>query len=307
MIRVQIVDGLGNQMFQYAYARMLQHYYKEPIIINTKKLEMSGEREFGLSHFKLNKNVHISKGMIKEIDYIKMSQMYKHFERKNIDSENTCNLFYEFYEKGYSMTYGPTTFEYYPFQHVKRSNKYVIGYFQAAQYLTPIEEHIKRELQIKTPPSQANREMLKSIRSDEAVCVHIRRGDYLKRSQKCLNLCNEDYYLKAMKYIAEHTEHPVFYIFSNSHKDLKYIKENYHFEYEVKYVDLENAAYEELRLMTACRHFIISNSTFSWWAQYLSGSLHKIVMAPSQWIELEGAKSSNLYLENWKIVNVANS
>ena len=107
-----------------------------------------------------------------------------------------------------------------------------------------------------------------------------------------------------MKKITEQVENPVFYVFSNSSDDINWIKENYDFsDYNVEYVDLNNPDYEELRLMYSCKHFIISNSTFSWWAQYLCENENKIVIAPSEW-NRHFDDCSGIYMPEWQVIEV---
>jgi hypothetical protein len=72
----------------------------------------------------------------------------------------------------------------------------------------------------------------------------------------------------------------------------------------VKYVDLNNPDYEELRLMYSCKHFIISNSTFSWWAQYLGEYDKKIVVAPSKWNNKDNVDDSGIYMPEWEVLEV---
>ena len=104
----------------------------------------------------------------------------------------------------------------------------------------------------------------------------------------------------------DHTENPVFYVFSNSHEDLEWIEENYKFHdlsgngrnINTVFVDLNNPDYEELRLMYSCKHFIISNSTFSWWGAWLGSAPGKIVIAPQRW-NLEFTNDTNIYDPSW--------
>jgi len=121
-------------------------------------------------------------------------------------------------------------------------------------------------------------------------------------------VCSEEYYIKAMKYIESKLENPVFYIFSNTHEDIEWIKSNMKFrdKWNIKYVDQNNKDYVELFLMKSCYSFIISNSTFSWWAQYLSENENKIVVAPSIWNKEEIYKneSKKIYISDWHLIDV---
>ena len=118
------------------------------------------------------------------------------------------------------------------------------------------------------------------MKSTNSVCVHIRRGDYtyLKNYQ----VCSIAYYLKAMEIMKGKIKEPKFYIFSD---DIEWVKKNIDFDVDVTYIDKNNTSYEELRLMYSCKHFIISNSSFSWWAQYLSTNKNKVVISPNIWYQ----------------------
>ena len=106
-----------------------------------------------------------------------------------------------------------------------------------------------------------------------------------------------------MQYISGKINSPVFYFFSNTHDDINWLRENYEFpNYNVKYIDLNNPDYEELRLMYSCRHFIIANSSLSWWGSYLSGNPEKIICAPSKWVRGQDTQSTGLYMPNWSII-----
>ena len=146
-----------------------------------------------------------------------------------------------------------------------------------------IKESKERGINIVTL-SEENKAMLEQITKCNAVCVHIRRGDYISNSKNAaLVVCDEIYYKNAMKYIGQNVESPVFYVFSDNNEEIAWIKENYHLPYDVRYVMLNNPDYEELRLMYHCKHFIIANSTFSWWGAYLADYQDKIIVAPNTW------------------------
>lgn len=117
-----------------------------------------------------------------------------------------------------------------------------------------------------------------------------------------LEVCNKDYYEKAIKMISSQIENPTFFIFSNTHEDLVWIRKNYNIPQNSVYVDLNNPDYEELRLMYNCKHFILSNSSFSWWAQYLSESKNKIIIAPKIWDKRKGIDFSDIYMPEWIII-----
>lgn len=301
MIILTITGGLGNQMFQYAYGRALQEYYKEDLILNLAEIEKDDIRDLSLNH------LNTIEMMTESRNKMKLRNNYQHVIRKvsakflKLVNKDDRQIFQILGKQG--IYYSNTIFDYYEFVPTKKKKKYVEGCFQSEKYFKDLE-CIRTELMVKTEPSYKNRIIINEILSCNAVCVHMRRGDYLNPTHsKGLNVCSPEYYLEGMKYIAERTKDPVFYIFSNSSEDIQWIKENYEFEHNVKYVDMNNPDYEELRLMYSCRHFIISNSTFSWWAQYLSNQDDKVVVAPSKWHNYRN-NYKDIYLDTWETIEV---
>ena len=181
------------------------------------------------------------------------------------------------------------------------ANKYLFAYFQKAQIVDGIEDELRQAFIVQTPPSSENSVLLKEIQAQNSVCLHIRRGDYALYPQ--LQVCTAPYYATAVRQAQETLVNPVFYVFSTGHEDIEWVRQNYHFEGDFRYVDLDNVDYEELRLMMACKHFIISNSTFSWWAAVLSSEASdKKVWAPSPWL----ARSSvEMQLPGWSVIDTA--
>lgn len=322
MINLIIKDGLGNQLFQYAYARHLQHIHSingieereiaiNPYFINHASFVGNEKRQMSLQHFVLHPSVRFMEEKEQKsamLDFKVRTIMATGLVgmiRWKIRGEKLLGKkwFEKRAAKGIYYTYTPYTSYKSPLSHC--STRHVFGFFQTEKNFSEIGSEIRKELQVKTVPSVANQEMMKRIRSCEAVCLHIRRGDYLNEKWKCLQVCDFEYYNNAVNVILERTVDPTFFIFSNTHDDLVWIRKNYHFydkrngkQIKAIYIDLNNPDYEELRLMYSCKHFIISNSTFSWWAAYLSDNDNKIVCAPKRW-NLAMDNGDNVYLDGW--------
>jgi len=105
---------------------------------------------------------------------------------------------------------------------------------------------------------------------------------------------------KAIAAIKEHVKQPVFFFFSD---DINWVKNNIICNDECYFEDNCNPIWECLRLMYSCKHFIISNSTFSWWGQYLSRNENKLVVAPSIWYNIEN-ETAHLLEDNWIKIDI---
>jgi len=291
MIKVNIFFGLGNQLFEYAYARALSLEYNEPIVINTKtafiilaKLRFPNfgdHNSYQLDHFNITPCV-IQNQIIGFIQSIPPA-IYACLHRINQEDDKKMKaLFLKMTAKGKHYYADTAIVRYFAHSQTDKKNKYLHGIWMSEKYFKNYSETIKKELRVITPLSQQNQLTIQEMQSCNSVAVHFRRGDVINvnKISMALNICTVGYYMRGMRYIAEHTSNPVFYIFSN---DIPWIKTNVTFEYPVKYIDYNNPAYEDLRLMYSCKHFIMPNSTFSWWASYLSDNPDKIVVAPSYW------------------------
>lgn len=299
MIILKLNGGLGNQMFQYAFARYLQELYGEPIRICTVgyNKDTSG-REYSLQNFQLE-DIIVPPRYVQWMDAIVLKLKTILYTRNSEDMLHGENNFQILSGKGLYVT--NDLFNYYKIVKCNKKNKYISGFYQSEKFFYPVKEKIKTYFKINVEPSKANKQLIKELKSCNSVCVHIRRGDYVNTGwTPYLSVCNEEYYKSAMDVVASKTKDPIFYVFSNSSEDIQWIKENYHFKYNVRYVDLNNPDYEEIRLMYSCHHFILSNSSFSWWASYLTKSKDKIVVAPGKWHNMLEAK--DIYQDDWIVI-----
>lgn len=309
MIVLNLKDGLGNQLFEYAYALYLQSFYpQESIVINPFSYRAKGYKGYALPYFNLPKQVQEMPQREQRWWYYKfLFRLFWNFGRKTLSLRRTNRRSIDdafltaLGRKGLYVSF--KAFEFYPVLETKKRVKYIHGNFEHHAYIEANVNRIREELQVITPISMRDQHLISEFQRDESVCVHIRRGDYLDPKWAQLNICTYEYYNRAINYVTEKIPNSVFFIFSNTPADIVWIQENYHFENaNIKYVTYGCADYEEFRLMMSCKHFIISNSTFSWWAAYLGKNPAKIVVSPSKWSKT--SMPSGLILESFVKIDV---
>ena len=294
MITIRLMGGLGNQMFQYAAMRSYMLDWNDEGTISLKGITNKNHNVYSLSHFNLNKNIQIknSQSVKGFFAYMFYGLFYLFYSNK----KDGLNKFSKIQKKlnffgiycvpdGYINTF-----------YSKSKRKELVGYFQSPKYFEKYRDIIIDELSVKDPIKKENVKLLNNISKCNSVCLHIRRGDYIGSIHQ---ICDNNYYYSAMKKIKEMVDNPVFYVFSD---DIKWVKGNMAFnDYSVVFMDKNNNNYEDLKLMYSCKHFIISNSSFSWWAQYISENKNKIVIAPDRWFN-DKNKKTDLYQKNWILI-----
>lgn len=185
-----------------------------------------------------------------------------------------------------------------------RRNKsvFIFGTFENPKYFSSIKDVLLKEFVPKEKPLEENSSLYDVINNKNSVCVCVRRGDYLKgRNRDNYLVCTDEYYKKAIQLMKEKTDNPVFVFFSN---DIEWVKNNLAPEgFECYYESGKDPVWETFRLMYSCKHFIISNSTFHWWAQYMGRCPEKMVIAPSKWYRNENWKS-HLICGNFLTIDV---
>lgn len=283
MIITKLNGGLGNQLFEYACARNLQLKYGDELYLDIEGFKRS-PRHYSLGDFRLSEDVNV----LPEKDSRKLIllQAISKYNRKL--AYNVGKLFnvYMWKTSEYKKIDVPDT---------KGRKAYFYGYWQSEEYFHEYGETIKQELKVKTPFLEVSKPYLPAVEAEKSVCVHIRRGDYVNCG---FISCDEAYYLNGMEYVKERVPGCNFVIFTD---DVEWVKNNIHFKDPVTFVDLADPDYEVLRLMYTCKHFVMSNSSFSWWAQYLSDNKDKVVVAPKVWFPgYENNRS--MYLDYWHVM-----
>lgn len=181
---------------------------------------------------------------------------------------------------------------------------YFKGFYQSERYFAHIADEVRQTFTFR--PELANersRALREQILADEhAVSLHVRRGDY--QSPQFVKIygvvCNEDYYRRAITEAKQRIPNARFYVFSD---DLDWVKQHIAPENAI-YVEGNRGAdsWQDMMLMSCCRHNIVANSTFSWWGAWLNPHPHKIVIAPVRWFS--DRETPYILPESWvKIFN----
>lgn len=274
-IHHHIVGRLGNQMFQFSFSYLLSQKFG-------LEATYSFEKKYG-------NLLHIFDIPIIEEDFcptkyqIFGQKIYNHFlalffKKRNFDlHEYERRMLYFLAHFGiFHLENG-----YFSIRKIIRKNNYVFGYFESSKYYTEYKNELMNLFTPTIPLSFCNKDLSHLIINCESVCVSVRRGDFLSKKYKnSFYVCDIEYFKKAFKIISTKISNPTFFIFSD---DIGWCKKKLSFFENCIFEPEDTCLTDKIWLMTSCKHYIISNSTFSWWMQFLSKSINKIVVSPKSW------------------------
>lgn len=268
---IEILGGLGNQLFEYSYYLYIKKKYSKETVCT-----FFPNRHVGHNGFELTKWFDVE---LNEPSWSKplcgilywSSRIIRHLgmpvwfiREKENDKENV--IFHE-------------------------------GYWQDKKYI--VESGILSSLQYKNYDlSEENKKIKEKIQTTNSVSIHIRRGDYLNHPELYGGICTSDYYAKALAKIKENVDDPTFFVFSD---DLSFAQSLLRNE-EIVVVDCNRGAnsFYDMYLVSQCKNMILANSTFSYWAALLNRN-HPLVVCPDRWTNID---SPDIILDEWiKIKN----
>lgn len=292
MIGIDYTGRLGNQLFTYAFMRCLierRQVKDEPIIANFKRT-LNGSKEEGfedsLRYFNVlpyqteQQDLVLHHGsIIQKILYLLYMMCWRISLLYCNDSFMTT---VERWIEKHGLFFSGASDKALPISTLQQNKVFIRGYYEDKDYFDSIRPILLKEFTPKEPPLPQNNVLYEAAAKTNSVCISVRRGDYLNKEYKDnFFVCDEEYFRKAIHKICERVENPTLIFFSN---DIQWVREHLYFEgYPCFYESGQDPVWETLRLMYSCHHFIISNSTFSWWAQYLGRRADKIIISPSSW------------------------
>lgn len=291
MVIVRIWEGLGNQLFQYAYARALSLSTNQRVFLDIRETgKLTKEkalpyREYELGNFQITLPVCTNvqhfypyldnpciTNIARKFSICKAIPCpYKYFSECNpIFDENLVNL---------------------------KGNWYLQGWFQDERYFQKYAEMIRNEI-VPKKKIRISSKLKQLLHLDNAVSVHFRRTDF----KKGRNVLPKTYYYNAMRYMQNFIEKPYWIIFSD---DIRWVKENIDFGDNFYFLSEAEKLkdFEELMVMSCCKNHIIANSTYSWWGAWLNKNKDKIVLGPNKWF-LQQTYDTQVMPDTWIQVSI---
>lgn len=284
MILIKIKGGLGNQMFQYALGINLSRIHKTPLKLDITSYENDPLRDYTLKYFNIENNL----ASQKEIDYFEKYKKFfwsllNKFDHRYVEQKKGNHLYFHFNSDILRIS----------------DNTYLDGYWQSEKYFYNAKDIIKKQFTLKKEFSDFNSFLAEDIKNKNSVSLHFRRKDYIndKNTLKVHGICSFDYYTKAIRKIVEKVNNPYFFIFSD---DPDWVKKNFNIKYQFRVISGDDYRdYQELALMSLCKHHIIANSSFSWWGAWLSSNERKIIIAPEKWLADPQYNMNDIIPDSW--------
>ena len=333
MIIIRLKGGLGNQIFQYCFARTLSQELNKELFIDISFFNhgLSRHQIYGLHSFN-------TKGIVGNYPYFNINNKFKFiFDTiyqfkdtslvKNIPMinsipkslENNSNKKIKFYFNEPEIFTSDSIVDdnLFNFKSIE-TPAYFEGYFQfyndeknrlfiSERFFNKYNNLIHKDLKYLPELTNESQKIANDMNKSNSVLLHVRHGDYVGLLD--FGLCSEEYYEKSMEIIASKVENPKFFIFSDDIEGAKKLNVDYpHVFVDFKENNELNARGngELLKLMSSCKHFIIANSSLSWWASFLSENEDKIIITPEPWFQSRRVMGVET-IDNRKPIKVINN
>ncbi len=296
MIVVRLIGGLGNQMFQYAAGRSLAHRNASLLKLDVSAFETYTLHRYGLHCF--------------------------HVQEQLASREEVARFFPSPRGLGGSLRAGirrlldgapagpepvlvrERSFAFDPSVLATRGDVALDGYWQSARYFEDVAPVLRAELSFRYPPSEENAALADVIAGTTSVSVHVRRGDYVSDAATSAvhGTCSPAYYRAAIAHVAERVGNLHLFVFSD---DPGWVRREFEAPFPMTVVDVNgpDTNWEDLRLMSLCRHNVVANSSFSWWGAWLNRNREKIVVAPRRWYRDATRDVADLVPDAWTRVD----
>lgn len=283
-VLVGLSGGLGNQMFQYATGRSLAVRLGSSLALDVSWFSGQTKRTFALGNFCID----ASTWRHSELLPGKLNALYSKFARVLAPKINGICVFREphfHYCDEFDRINNPV---------------FLLGYWQSEKYFKNIRPVLLKDFKLRELMPVACLTLVREIESCDSICIHVRRGDYVSDpvAAQTHGICALDYYRNGVQELIHGLENPHCFIFSD---DPSWVRDSIQLDCATTVVDINGPkdAHLDLILMSSCKHFVIANSTLSWWAAWLGLYEHKCVVAPKGWFLSNDKDTSDLIPNGW--------
>lgn len=292
---------IGNQLFIYSFARELQFFLGEDtelIIDDSEILQLNWENSLQFYDLPNVRFVHTrneAKSFCWFFKYFILKVAEKFSNRTNDFMKKSKR---EKFLKPFLSFFGVFLCEngFTKFNFKKNKNYMLSGYFQSKEYFKNVNNSLIDTFSLKNKLNYPNLDLLENSNS---VCISVKVEHNVGSSLYAV--CGKEYWKEAIDFIIKNVENPVFFVCSDN---VEYVKENLIdcSKYKTIFQDKNEPVHKSLAAMSRCKHFIIGNTTFGWWAQYMSKNPSKITVAPNQWMLVN--MPIDIYEDNWTLIDV---
>lgn len=287
MVIIRFIGGLGNQMFQYAMGRSMSIKNGTSTKADlTFLLDRSPHRhyypyrDYELGMFK---NVHLDFAATEEVPFLYRKHLSgnavfwaEHLRKRLMPNPGREKADYVFDPAIFAMKEG-----------------YLEGFWQNLEYFKDIRDVLKEDFTLRDDISAVRPDLQEAMKASDSICVHVRRGRDFKAAD--LGVQKPEYFERGAASVAAGLKNPKIFVFSD---DVAWCKQNLTFPHSTSFVEGTNQ-YSDHFLMRCCKHFVISGSTFGWWAAWLGGGADKKVVVPRPWDPYCAAGDEGLIPQDW--------
>lgn len=296
-IVVRMMGGLGNQLFQYGYAKKLQNeYHANNVILDIREYEKYKVRNFELGSFKLNDSVIVTRNLNRNYKYDSLRYMYYFVNGtlKKLCNQNLDFLFPYLCKLGLFCT----ARKLYNYKLDKNYDTiFLYGFFQDIECVIDVKENLINELVRKGKSNNSYEELYCRMKNEKnSIAVSVRCGkDYANAGY---NICTAEYYKQGIRNLTSGLKDYRIFVFADDILNAKKMFLDFN---NITYVENFDAV-DQMLLMKECRYFVISNSSFAWWGSYLSQYSDKIIYVPGFWYPNKKTKNTRLVYPNVRIL-----
>jgi len=291
MILIRLNGGLGNQLFQYAMGRRASIKANLPLYLDTEKYDTCTLRKYSLAPFNIAAQI-----------ATKEDKQRLHIYRKKDPIALLHALLDKIRPLHKRRIIREPNFRFQPQLLQLRTPAYLDGDWQTPKYFQDITESLRYDLTLKNPLDPQNQEFTQTIQNTpDSISLHIRRGDLANdpHTHQTHGTLSLDYYQHALQQLLPHLNTPHIYLFSD---DPTWAKANLKTP-DIPLTPIDHNPpqldYADLYLMSLCQHHIIANSTFSWWAAWLSPNPNKKIHYPQTWFRAQHHNTTDLFPNSW--------